>query len=195
MNVIQEDERFSSFLINTTIGKVLLFGVHFQSKNSHSSDALKSIISKYFKDFLNIEKERKIDKTIIIGDFNVNPYDKVMIDALSVNSVMNRKVASRNTRKAIGIKKYYFYNPMWHLMGNYKRDVQGSYYLSSKYDTIYWHTIDQIIVRPKLMEVIDIEKILFITKTDNINLLTSNGLPDKKISDHLPLLAEIELEV
>ena len=58
----------------------------------------------------------------------------------------------------------------------------------------YWNVLDQVIVRPALMDRCDGERIRILTKVGESSLLTNAGRPDhRKFSDHLPLLFELEL--
>jgi len=67
-------------------------------------------------------------RTILVGDFNMNPFETGVVSAVGLNSVMSRRVASRETRTVQGREYRFFYNPMWSHFGDAGDDTAGSYY-------------------------------------------------------------------
>jgi hypothetical protein len=143
------------------------------------------------------EEEGKVghQRTIIVGDLNMNPFEKGLVSANGLNAVMSRQVASRKTRTVMSREYPFFFNPMWAHLGDRAGRPPGTYYYDrSEMVNYYWNVLDQVIVRPDLMDRCDGERIKVLTKVGQASLLLNDGRPDfQKFSDHLPLVFEIEL--
>ena len=85
-----------------------------------------------------------------------------------------------------------FYNPMWNLFGDFEAPYGTYYYGKNTIDNIYWHILDQVIIRPNLRDSFVDKSLKIITKTNSVSLLNKKGHPDKKTSDHLPIVFEIK---
>lgn len=149
---------------------------------------------KFRKSVEKFENEhQRHQRTIVCGDFNMNPFESGMVDIRYFNAVMDKKVANKKTRKLLDTDYNYFYNPMWGCLGdNGKGGFPGTYYYNSSepYQT-YWNILDQVIIRPDVIPYFDDSKLKIITKGTTYNLLTAQGHPNKKISDHLPIIFTI----
>ena len=145
-------------------------------------------------DILNLEEEMCTKNTIIVGDFNVNPYDKSCVSARYFHGIPIYKEAIRESRTIAGKEFYMFYNPMWNFLGDF-HEPYGTYYHSSS-DTInpYWNVYDQVIIRPALRKQFVDSSLKIITETARTSLLDRNKHPDHNISDHLPITFEIKEE-
>jgi len=138
-----------------------------------------------------IERIEKIvghQKTIFVGDFNMNPFEESMIAANGLNAVMHRKIAMRVTR-TLSRKDYsFFYNPMWNRLGDMnKSEIAGTYYYNKPSQVnYYWHMFDQVLIRPNLISNFDISSLEILVNDGNTSFL-KNGTIDTKISDHLPI--------
>ena len=64
---------------------------------------------------------------MVVGDFNLQPYAGGIAGVYGFNATMSISKAMQRTRKVDGKLKYFYFNPIWKLMGDHK-DVQGSYY-------------------------------------------------------------------
>lgn len=143
-----------------------------------------------------IEKEKSCTKTILCGDMNMNPFDEGVVKARGFNAVMDRVIARNEYREVNGNKCMFFYNPMWGFLGDTgKGDVCGTYYYNpSQPIQFYWHVLDQVMIRPSLLDYFDTDKLQIVTKTTNYNFITNQGLIDaKNYSDHLPILFNLNI--
>ncbi|MCI9180803.1 MAG: endonuclease/exonuclease/phosphatase family protein [Lachnospiraceae bacterium] len=138
------------------------------------------------------EKEVISKNTIIIGDFNEAPYDKGCLSAdgfhglpaLTIKDRPNRKVGSTEYRK--------FYNPMWNFMGDFSYPP-GTYYLNrSKLYLPMWYIVDQVVLSQDILPLFKKESLKIITSCSYSDLRDKNDHPDKKISDHFPIVCEIK---
>ena len=140
-----------------------------------------------------LEDKYKTNSSIVVGDFNLNPFEEPMIGALGAHAIPCKKVAKRNKRKISGKDYKMFYNPMWNLFGDNSSPPGTYYYSSSEQVSYFWNIFDQVIIRPDVVEFFDINSLKVVTEVDDIKLLNKNGIPDKNnISDHLPIFFSIE---
>jgi hypothetical protein len=84
---------------------------------------------------------------------------------------------------------------MWNFFGDARGDKPpGTYYRAGSDNVEYfWHTFDQVLIRPDLLDRFESGKLRILT-TDGIAGFLRNGIPNKSnASDHLPLLFKIAL--
>jgi hypothetical protein len=172
---------------------ILLAVVHFQSKGPWDRDDQTLESTALAADIARAEDQAGHQRTILVGDFNMNPFDPGVIGAQALHATMTRGLAGRGERE-IGGKTYrFFYNPMWGHFGDRTPGPPGTYYLrSSKPGHYFWNMYDQLLLRPALTGLLDDLQIL---DTDgHTSLLTKNGLPKESDgSDHLPILFRLRL--
>lgn len=175
--------------------EILLFSLHlWDARNSSLEDrGFRSMqIAQQIKAQQNLAGH---SRSIVVGDFNMNPFDPPMISPAGFHAVMDRAISQRRTSaqrngRIIDDETYpYLYNPTWHLMGNQVSRVPGSYYFSQPKVTHYWYTLDQVLVGPDLVSRFSIDSLELLTQVNDHHLLTPQaGKPNAKLySDHLPL--------
>ncbi|WP_340398830.1 hypothetical protein [Paenibacillus sp. FSL H8-0079] len=164
------------------LGYITLFAVHFFSKlwKGENDFTLKS--ANFYNEIISIEDRVKSKNTVLLGDFNMNPFEVGMIGAGRLHAFPTKYEA--NKIKRILDDDYYemFYNPMWRFLGD-EDTVPGTYlHASPNSDGLYWNLFDQVLVRPKLIERFSKLEILTYIKKEKL-------LDEKKIllSDHLPI--------
>ena len=125
----------------------------------------------------------------------MNPYDSSCINARYFHGIPTYEDAQKKTRVVEKTKYSMFYNPMWRFWGDEKQPY-GTYY-HNNHDAIntYWNIFDQVIIRPEVREKFVDTSLKIITETRTRYLLDSKGHPDKNISDHLPIIFEIQEEI
>lgn len=173
--------------------KLLLFVAHLPSKLHADEMDQASDAAELAADIRLQEQAAGHTRTILVGDLNMNPFEKGVAWSRGLHGVSTRMVARRDTREIRGRELPLFYNPMWGGLGDRTPGhPPGTYYRSSSQTVNYfWNTYDQVLLRPKLMDQLTEVRVL---ETDGTtSLLTANGLPDKvNGSDHLPLLFRLE---
>jgi hypothetical protein len=141
-------------------------------------------------------EEQKVGhrRTILVGDFNMNPFETGFVSANGLNSVMSRQVASRETRTVQGREYQFFYNPMWGHFGDARSETAGSYfYDAAEHVNYFWNVFDQVLLRPALAERFDPAELSIVKEVGSFPLVQTNGRPDHTNgSDHLPLVFEVE---
>ncbi len=171
---------------------IILCCIHLNSQIYSDNDGKREIyIGQIISDILKTEDSLGTDNTIIVGDFNINPYDKSCISAACFHGLPIYDESKRKSRTVAGKEFLMFYNPMWNFLGDFKKPY-GTYYKNSG-DTVstYWNIYDQVIIRPSLRERFIDDSLKILTKTESISLLDKNGHPEQSISDHLPIIFEI----
>ncbi len=174
-------------------GKDILCCTHLNSKIYSDHKAQREIlIEQLLREICVIEKDLNSENTIIVGDFNINPYDSSCVDARYLHSLPVYEETKRKTRVVAGNEYKMFYNPMWRFLGD-ETQPYGTYYLNNGNSiNTYWNLYDQVIIRPALRKRFIDDNLKIITETQSKYLLDANGHPDKAISDHLPIVFEIQ---
>ena len=174
--------------------RINIVAVHLPDKSNHTGDSQSAnavVEAGRIKDF---EIQTGNDKTIVVGDFNMNPFEIGMINAIGFHAVMSSDIAKDGKRVIGGHEHIFFYNPMWSLYGDIGNNVSGSYYYANAEFVNYrWNVFDQVLVRPSLLPNFVKESVVFLDTDGKKSLLTKKGLPNKNYSDHLPLFFTIKL--
>lgn len=139
-----------------------------------------------------LEKEIGSEKSIIIGDFNEMPYERMCLYASGMHGLPVLTENDKNTRIVKNIEYRKFYNPMWNLLGDFNYPP-GTYYLNAaKICSPMWYMFDQVIISKDVIPVFKKESLKIITSCSFSNLADAKGRPNEKISDHFPIICEIE---
>lgn len=134
------------------------------------------------------------DRTLVIGDFNMNPFETGVVGAKGFHAVMDRNIASKGSRKVQGQECKYFYNPLWRLMGDDLNVSLGTYYYkNSSYVSYFWNTFDQVLLRPSLLDYFKSEDVSIVSQIGNKSLLKNNKI-NNSFSDHLPIMIKLDIE-
>jgi len=173
---------------------VLLAAVHLVSKRNWSDDSQTAECTNLAEYIIEEERKAGHCRTIIVGDFNMNPFEAGFASSAGLNAVMSRQIAARETRKVLGRDYRFFYNPMWNHFGDARGPTAGSYFHdSAQHINYYWHVFDQVLLRPSLAERFDPSTVKILTAVGSRPLVGDNGRPDRSVaSDHLPLIFEVE---
>lgn len=137
------------------------------------------------------EIKMKHDRTILVGDFNMNPFDKAMNLATGMNAMMTRSCVERRFRVLRKTRYPFFYNPMWNLLGDNTVGPAGTFYHQNSQKGHYgWNMLDQVLVRPSAIKWFKSVEIL--SDVGSTSLATKSGRPDKaSSSDHFPILLSV----
>ena len=182
-------------VVDPSLPSFLLVAVHLPSKlYEEEYDQVAMCIN------INRRIERAEDsvghtRTILVGDFNLDPFESAIVGAEGLHATMDRNIAKKGYRSVKGERYKYFYNPMWNSLGDESKGPPGTYYYDTgRYKNYYWHTFDQVLIRPELLEYFKYDKLNVITEINGRSLVLENGMPDHRLaSDHLPLVFEINI--
>ena len=173
--------------------EILLGVVHLASKVNLSDSDQGLLAAMASNDVCRVEDDTGNHRTVLVGDFNMNPFEEGIVGAQNFHAVMTKQQALGEYR-TVQMERYrYFYNPMWGNFGDRTDGPAGTYHLSSSKPIHYfWNMYDQVLLRPALMDKLTDLKVL--TDDGVESLVTRNGLPQKNGgSDHLPLLFRLDL--
>ena len=191
-----ESERMSiRRLVLPARTEILLAVAHFPSK-LFWSDESQSFECTDFSTFIR-EQEARVGhvRTLLVGDLNMNPFEKGLVSANGFNAVMTRELALRRSRTVQKREYPFFYNPMWSHFGDGSPGPPGTYYYDrGEHVNYYWNIFDQILVRPDLLPHFKRDGLEILTAAGSRSLLGGKGrLNAGECSDHLPLLFRLDL--
>ena len=170
----------------------LLAGVHLASKLHVRDDQQASRCVDMARDIRDQERKVGHQRTIVVGDFNMNPFEPGVAGAPGLNAVMSRAIAARGKRTVESRDHSFFYNPMWNHFGEQGRNPPGTYYYENS--THLWNMFDQVLIRPELMSRFVEDSLTVVTSVGSEPLVSGSGLPRRgPVSDHLPLLFAIDV--
>lgn len=193
---IEENERTTARkLISPKYGEIIFIATHFQSQLHWTSNdqAFHTQKTKLLID--RIEDIQGHKRTVICGDFNMNPFDLGIVQSSGLHAVMEKRIAQKLSRKIDGENYTFFYNPMWGFLGDSGRgSVSGTYYYSpAKPVNFHWNMFDQVLIRPDLLSDFDEDALEIITIIGEKNLLTKDNTISKHYSDHLPIKFSLKI--
>lgn len=167
--------------------------VHLPSQIYNSSNGMRKIaINRIVSDIASTESELNSENTLIVGDFNVEPYDYECLDATQFHGIPFYEEAAKKIRHISGEEFKMFYNPMWNFYGDNDKPFGTYYYSGNDSSNTFWKIYDQVLLRPSLRKRFVDSSLQIITETSSCYLLNNRGHPDKKISDHLPIIFELK---
>ncbi len=173
---------------------LLLVAAHLRSKQYETASGQALSATRISQIVKQAELQVGHDRTVVIGDLNMNPFEDGLTAAAGMHALMDRRTTSRGSRVLNGERVPYFYNPMWSKFGDIGPEPPGTYfYNSSSQVNLYWHMFDQVLIRPSLAQVCGPEDVRIVTHIGGTSLLTAGlGRPKRYISDHLPIYVDID---
>ena len=191
---VHDDGGIAVRLIRPPIGlEILLFALHLPSK-LHRSSVEQTIFAIRLSDAIrDCEGRVGHGNSIIMGDLNMDPFEDGVIAADGIHGVMDKAVANEGSRVVDGATREYFYNPMWNYLGDETNGPPGTFYRRGGQITQFWHTFDQVLLRPSMLPYYSRSAVRILTKIGDRELLV-NGRIDPSVSDHLPILLSLTLE-
>lgn len=191
VTIVQQQNRYTIYNVKTALKDYLLTAIHLEDRRNYKPAERIETIKCLVADIEQTEELFKCSNTIVIGDFNANPYDEELLSKFAFNAVLYKTIIDKSElTNPNSLKRKRFYNPILHYISE-DTEMYGSFYHEKEYATPYWHCLDQVLVRKGLANSVNHVKYL---KKINTKDLLENTIPNVKISDHLPLLVSL-LEV
>ena len=159
----------------------------------HSDERL-AIIQKIMYDIHKIEDNIQTQRTIVIGDINEMPYGRGCLNANGFHGLPALNISDKPTRTVNEIEYRKFYNPMWNLMGDFDYPPGTFYVNQSKLHSPMWYMLDQVIISQDVLPIFNKDSLKIITACSYADLVDDSKHPNRKISDHFPIMCEIEDE-
>lgn len=194
--LVKEDQRLTIIIYNFGGEKYMVVGVHLDSPASYPDESDRYALARdEYSIIASYMRTHEVKNTVIIGDFNMNPFDRGMVSELSFKATH-----CKQTAQTVNKKKEYFFNPSWKIFSNdltekVKKAPGTIHYVPRNKDTYvdYWHVFDQVLISPcMLSEYSNSYEVL--TEWNKVKLLDSNLIPNRtKFSDHLPIVYTIKI--
>lgn len=202
-NFIKHTKRYSvghhNKIVCWEFMNVNFFAVHMYSKTwvEREQDNFNRDLLKKVDEFEQLTGHKN---TLIVGDFNYNPFDASMIDPFMFSAVSSRKLVTDLKERKVGSNvKRLFYNPMWNKLGDY--DVKrgevfpGTYFRNkANSEEFHWNCLDGVLLSEGLVYKIDLDTLEIITESlsfDRLKDRTSYNL--EWMSDHFPVVFTLNL--
>lgn len=175
-------------------GQLLLVALHLSSKLHLDEIDQALLATRLGTTVRHMEERAGHARTVVIGDLNMNPFEHGVVGSEGLHAVSSRAVASKGSRMVMGERRQFFYNPMWSLLGDDSPGPPGTYYYGGSSPVSYfWHTYDQVLLRPELAT--------YYLPGDVTVLDVVGGMPSadprtrrsRDLADHFPILATIRL--
>lgn len=188
------DGRLTIRCLTTAQGAALLLAaVHLPSRLHRTSEAQGHYtVSNVAPSLRDTEDDVGHQRTVLVGDLNMDPYDRGLTSAEGFNAVMTRDLASAGIRTVDDRQHRLFYNPMWGSFGDRTPGPPGGYFYRGDPLDVSWHHFDQVLLRPAVMNALTELRIL--DAIAGTALVTARGRPRTSDgSDHLPLLFRLDV--
>jgi exonuclease III len=172
--------------------RALLALVHGVDMRNYDAETRQSFAQSLAIELRFVKEQQQTNKVILLGDFNMNPYDKGMTLAAGLNAMMTRDCVAPGVRQHLNETYEFYYNPMWSLMGDHNNDgPSGTAYDTSNQGPYGWNMLDQVLINHSIVDLFhDVE---IITKAGDISLMDARGRPDARhASDHFPILVSMK---
>ncbi len=195
----QDESRMSVHRLQLPGRMEILVGViHFHDRRNKKPEEQHSLAIELAGLLREAEDRAGHRRTVLLGDFNMNPFEGGMIDASGFSAMMTKALARKHAEDSPN-RRPRFYNPMWGLLGDMTDGPPGTFYYRQKENTnIYWHMLDQVLVRPELIDTFIGSSLQVLDRgfgpSGEIALLRENTRhPKLTVSDHLPLIFTLDL--
>lgn len=175
-----------------TIGyhRILLVLVHGIDIRNNDAETRQSFVQSLTSDIALLKEQQKTSKLVVLGDFNLNPYDRGMTLAVGWNAMMTRACVAPGVRKHLNQEYEFYYNPMWSLFGDNTAGPSGTVYDTSNQGPYGWSMLDQVLIHHSIVEMFDDVEIM--TQAGELSLMNARGRPDSQnSSDHFPILVRL----
>lgn len=193
---ISEADRFTINRLKLPgIDEILVVATHFVDKRNWDEDSQNAECINLASRIREAEKSVGHNRTILVGDLNMNPFQAGVIMANGLHAVMTKKIAAEMSRKVQETDYQFFYNPMWNLLGDHSSGLPGTYFLRQSVHKVYfWNILDQALVRPDLLDAFDVNNLAILESDGQVSFLNKKGYPDQRnYSDHLPIKFTLNL--
>ncbi|MCI5120969.1 MAG: endonuclease/exonuclease/phosphatase family protein, partial [Candidatus Electrothrix sp. AUS4] len=168
--------------------RVLLALVHGVDLRNYDAETRQSFVQELIRELDFVREDKEIHRLILLGDFNMNPYDRPMNLAAGLNAMMTRACAAKGVRQHLEKDYDFYYNPMWSLLGDNTKGPAGTVYDTSNQGPYGWSMFDQVILHHSVIPFF--EDVEIVTEVGEYSFMDKNGHPDvKKASDHFPIIA------
>ena len=185
--------RFGMYrLVGSEHDDVLLAAIHYPSRRNWSPEDQNVAASSVSRILAQQEGQEGHQRTLVVGDFNMNPFDAGMVAAHGFHAVATRRMAACRTRTVDGQRYDLFYNPMWRFFGDDAPGPPGTHWYRPAKPVVFgWNIYDQVLLRPDLMG--GLRDLRIVERVGAAHLYRNGKLIRRAGSDHLPLYFALDL--
>lgn len=174
--------------------EILLAVVHVISKVRYSPRSQEEEARDLAQSIRAAEHNAGHSRTLLVGDLNMNPFEYGVAGAGTLNAMMTRGLASKQSRIVLGKAYPYFYNPMWGHFGDSSGSPAGThYYRKSDHLCYFWNMFDQVLLRPALFDNWQPSSLKILQSDGERSFIDNDGGRPRDMSDHLPILFDLTL--
>lgn len=185
--------RISVRTLSVSSNLTLLALVHGVDIQNYDTEERQSFAQTLATELQFVKQSWGTNRLIVMGDFNMNPFDRGMNLAAGLNAMMTKACTSAGTRRHLDKDYDLYYNPMWSFLGDLSDGPPGTIYDTSRRGPYGWSMLDQVILSHSVVGLFG--GVQIITSTGANSLLDGKGRPDSRnASDHLPLMLELRDE-
>ena len=193
LDLTEVHKGFRSSIRKLNLGSTyaLLGLVHGVDMRNYDSETRQSAAQYLAEEIRFVISHQGHNRLILMGDFNMNPYDRGMNLALGLNAMMTRACVTAGHRTFQGKQYDFYYNPMWSLFGDGSQGPAGTVYDTSNQGPYGWNMLDQVIINHTIVE--NLDDIQILTHAGSTCLTDAKGRPStRKASDHFPILVTLK---
>lgn len=170
---------------------VLVALVHGVDIRNYDAESRISFAHDLAREIRFVTEEKNTNRLLMVGDFNMNPYERGMNLAAGLNALMTKSCVQAGQRQFVGKKYDLYYNPMWSLFGDNTDGPAGTVYDTSNQGPYGWSILDQALLSHSIIDLFEDVKIL--TETGAHSLKDRQGRPDSQnMSDHFPIMLTLK---
>ncbi len=168
----------------------LLVLVHGVDPRNNDPDTRQSFAQTVATEVRHATGLQSTNRVMMLGDFNINPYDPGMNQAPAFNAMMTKTCVAPGVRTHLKEEYDLYYNPMWSLFGDGSTGPAGTVYDTSNQGPYGWSMFDQVVISHSLVHCFHSVEIL--TQAGEYSLADKKGRPSRRrASDHFPILVEM----
>lgn len=183
---------FRTSVRNLRIGHhhILLTLVHGIDMRNYDAEHRQQFAQNLSTDLQFVKDQQGTEEIVLLGDFNMNPFDRGMTLPAGLNAMMTRECIRQGVRRHLDKDYDFYYNPMWSLFGDLTDGPAGTVYDTSSQGPYGWNMLDQVVIHHSIVSMFNGVKIL--TSAGEHSLMDAKGRPDSKnASDHFPILLNL----
>lgn len=175
-------KRSTFYEVSDRSGNWILGVVHHIDVRNHPP-AARTGVAQEEANLLRGKMRQKGLPAIVIGDFNMDPYEEGMVSSLAYHALPTREIVSRGSRTVLFTETEMFYNPVWSYLGDLSQGMPGSFGgAPSGVISPGWHALDQVLISSALLERVDWE---------GTHWISAEGHRERP-SDHRPVHDEMD---
>lgn len=185
---VSDNARWSFRWLRVSAGRVLVGLVHGRDPMNNYYPLRQSgaeELAGVMRMLMDLHQCRRV---VLLGDFNMNPFDSAMNLPRAFNAMMTKECTRRGTRTYGGEEYDFFYNPMWGFFGDRAPGPPGTIYYQGNAGLYGWNMFDQVILHHSMIpELVEVD---ILDRAGNLPLVNGSGRPlARQVSDHLPIRA------